>query len=189
MRMFLRKSRVERDPLAVTMSGVRLGERALQIGEGDTRVMALIAARTGLTGKAVIVVLDDHAAARVRRAVDNAGALADVGVVDHGPHPDDGAFDVIVVHDVPRTIASPENAIRSGWLQLALRVLRGGGRIVTIERGSPVGLRAWFGGSKHAEAEHAPQSEGALTSAGFVRVRLLGDREGLRFVEGFKKPD
>ena len=60
--MFLRKSRVERDPLAVTMSGVRLGERALQIGEGDVRVMTLIAARTGLTGRAVIVLLDEQSA-------------------------------------------------------------------------------------------------------------------------------
>ena len=189
MRMFLRKSRVERDPLAVTMSGIRLGERALQIGEGNARVMALIAARTGLTGKAVIVVLDDNAAARVRQAVDNAGALADVGVVDKGDRPDDGAFDVIVVHDVPGTIGAPDNAIRSGWLQLSLRVLRGGGRIVTIERGSPVGIRRWFGGSKDAGTGGAAKSETALTSAGFVRVRLLGDREGLRFVEGFKKPD
>jgi len=185
--MFLRKSRLERDPLAVTMSGVRLGERALQIGEGDGRVTALIAARTGLTGRAVVIVVDDDAATRVRRAIDDAGALAEVAVVDQGPRAEDGSFDVIVVHDVARTIASPDNTIRSGWLQLSLRLLRGGGRIVTVERGSPVGLRAWFGSSDRAHA--AIESEAALTSAGYVRVRLLGDREGLRFVEGFKKPD
>jgi hypothetical protein len=114
MRMFLRKSRVEREPLAVTMSGVRLGEKALQIGEGDRQVMALIAAKTGLTGTALIVVLDDDAAARVRRTVDEAGALAEVGVVDRGSGPDDGTFDVIIVHDVRRTIASPDAAVRSG---------------------------------------------------------------------------
>ena len=73
---------------------------ALQIGDGDARVMALIAAKTGLTGRAVIVVLDEHAAARVRRAIDDAGALAEVGVVDQGVRPDDASFDVIVVHDV-----------------------------------------------------------------------------------------
>src|SRR5688572_19237618 len=48
MRMFLRKSRIERDPLAVTMTGVRLGERSLQIGEGDIHVMTLIATKAGL---------------------------------------------------------------------------------------------------------------------------------------------
>lgn len=185
--MFLRKSRVERDPLAVTMSGVRLGEKALQIGEGDIRVMALIAARTGLTGRAVIAVLNEHSAGQVRRAIDDAGALAEVGVMDQGDRPDDGAFDVIVVHDVLQTIASAQAAVRSGWLQLCYRVLRGGGRIVTIERGSPVGFRGWFSGVKDVRAPG--ESEAALASAGFTGVRVLGDREGLRFVEGFKKAD
>jgi hypothetical protein len=185
--MFLRKSRVERDPLSVTMSGVRLGEKALQIGEGDLRVMALIAARTGLTGKAVIAVLNEDSAARARRAIDDVGALAEIGVVDHGDRPDDAAFDVVVVHDVQRTIASVQPEVRLGWLQLCYRVLRGGGRIVTIEPGSPVGFRSWFSSPK--EGGGPAGSETALTSAGFTGVRVLGDREGLRFVEGFKKAD
>jgi hypothetical protein len=189
MRMFLRKSRIERDPLAVTMTGVRLGEKALQIGEGDTRVVALIAARTGLTGTAAIVVLDDQAAARVRRAVTDIGALAEVGVVDREDPPADAAYDVIVVHDVEHTIAAPNDAVRSGWLQLCHRVLRGGGRIVTIEPGSPVGLRAWFGGHKGAVPAGGIGSKAALESAGFRNVRLLADRDGLRFIEGFKKAD
>ena len=183
--MFLRKSRLERDPLAVTMSGVRLGEKALQIGEGDVRVMALIAARTGLTGRAVIAVLNEHSAGRVRRAIDDAGALAEVGVMDQRDRPGDAEFDVIVVHDVQQTMASSEATVRSGWLQLCYRTLRGGGRIVTIERGSPVGFRGWFGGAKNVGASGG--SEAALASAGFTGVRVLGDREGLRFVEGFKK--
>jgi SAM-dependent methyltransferase len=183
--MFLRKTRVERDPLAVTMSGVRLGERALQIGNGDARVMALIAAKTGLTGTAMIVLLDEHAAARVRRAIDDTGAVAEVGVVDQGPPPDDASFDVIVAHDVPNTIAATNPAVRSGWLQQCYRVLRDGGRIVTIEPGSPVGFRAWFG-SKDVGVPGRAGSEAALASAGFRGLRVLGDREGLRFVEGFK---
>jgi hypothetical protein len=32
MRMFLRQSTVGREPLAIAMSGVRMGERLLQIG-------------------------------------------------------------------------------------------------------------------------------------------------------------
>ena len=183
--MFLRKSRVERDPLAVTMSGVRLGERALQIGEGDLRVMTLIAGRTGLTGTSVIVVLDDRAAARVRRAVDDAGALAEVRVVDQGDPPGDAAFDVIVVHDVPHTIASPDSAVRSGWLRQCRRLLRPGGRLVAIERGKPAGLRGLFA----AAPKDTPASAGTvaiLAAAGFRNVRLLADREGLQFVEGFK---
>jgi hypothetical protein len=186
--MFLRKSRVERDPLAVTMSGVRLGEKALQIGEGDRHVMGIIAARTGLTGTAMIVVLNDDAVARVRRAIDAAGALAEVGAVDRGSPPDDAAFDVVIVHDVRHTIGSSDAAVRSGWLQLCRRVLRTGGRLVTIEPGTPVGLRALStamlkgrGPSRDADATLA-----LLSGAGFRNVRLLGDRESLRFVEGLK---
>ena len=171
------------------MSGVRLGEKALQIGEGDTRVMALIAAKTGLTGTAAIVVLDDQAAARVRRAANDIGALAEVGVVDREDPPGDAAFDVIVVHDVQHTIAAANDSVRSGWLQLCHRVLRDGGRIVTIEPGSRVGLRAWLGGPKGAAPAGGGGSQAALASAGFRNVRLLADREGLRFVEGFKKAD
>jgi len=186
MRMFLRKSRIERDPLAVTMTGVRLGERSLQIGEGDIHVMTLIATKAGLTGRAAIVVLDDRSAARVRRAVEQ---LAEVVVVDQGDRSDDSAFDVIVVHDVQHTLAASNDAARSGWLQLCHRALRDGGRIVTIEPGSRVGLRAWFGGSKEAAHAGGGGSQAALASAGFRNVRLLADREGLRFVEGFKKAD
>jgi hypothetical protein len=185
--MFLRKSLIKRDPLPVTMSGVRLGEKALQIGDGDARVMALIAAKTGLTGRAAIVVLDERAAARIRHAIDEAGVLAEVGVVDQGDRPDDASFDVIVVHDVPRTIGSSDAAVRSGWLQLCLRVLRSGGRIVTIERGAPVGLRALFGGGSQGQSLAAGgDTLTMLRSAGFAAVRLLGDREGLRFIEGLK---
>jgi ubiquinone/menaquinone biosynthesis C-methylase UbiE len=182
--MFLRKSLIKRDPLAVTMSGVRLGEKALQIGEGEARVMALIAAKTGLTGRAAIVVLEERAARRVRHVIDEAGVLAEVGV---GDRPDDAAFDVIVVHDVRQTIGSSNAAVRTGWLQLCLRVLRSGGRIVTIEQGAPVGLRALFGGGSQGRALAAGGDTIAmLRSAGFAAVRVLGDREGLRFIEGLK---
>ena len=183
--MFLRKSRVERDPLPVTMSGVKLGERALQIGAGDTRVIGLIAARTGLTGTAAIVLLNQDAAPRIQRAVTDAAALADVRVVSAAALPfDDASFDAIVVHDVARTILDADSR---RWLDECRRVLRTGGRIVTIEPGSPVGLRALFGGS--AATSNAGEGDGtaaALGAAGFTPVRILGDREGLRFVEGFK---
>src|SRR5262245_17942282 len=68
MRMFLRQSSVGREPLAVTMSAVRLGERALQIGLDDPKVAAAIAAKTGITGLATIVVSDEAAAGTAREA-------------------------------------------------------------------------------------------------------------------------
>ena len=184
--MFLRKTKLARDPLAVTMSGVRLGERALQIGEGDARLMALIAAKTGLTGTATIVVLHDDSASRVRAAIDDSGAVADVAVADRGQPPDDASYDLIVVHDVPHTIASDNTSVRSGWLQLCHRALRAGGRIVAIEAGTAVGFRGLFSGGARKAGDSSAGAIAALRSAGFANVRLLGDREGVRFVEGLK---
>lgn len=184
--MFLRKSRVARDPLAVTMSGVRLGERVLQIGAGNPQIVALIAGKTGLTGTAVVVVGDEDTALRVRRAIDGAGAIADVRVVPRAePSLDESEFDAVVIHDAPHTIASADAETRSRWLAVCRRVLRGGGRVVTIEAGTPTGIRALFRGSRAGPAGTGEtESAAALRSGGFTSVRLLGDREGLRFVEG-----
>ena len=189
MRRFLRKSRVERDPLAVAMSGVRLGERALQIGDGNARVIALIAKKTGLTGTAAVAVSDDHAAVRVRRELAEAAALADVSVAPQPQLPfDSAAFDVVIIHDVMRTLAVSDAIVRSQWHHELQRLLRDGGRIVTIEPGSPVGLRALFGGA-HKNAAGEGESDvtlAALRAAGFKAVRNLADREGQRFSEGLK---
>jgi ubiquinone/menaquinone biosynthesis C-methylase UbiE len=184
--MFLRKTRLAREPLAVTMSGVRLGERALQIGGGDTRCVALIAAKSGLTGTAAIVVPDEGIAVRIRRAVADVGALVDLRVVSEGMLPfDDAAFDAIVVHDTSHTIL--DSGTRGRWLHECRRLLRSGGRIVTIEPGAQVGLRALFsGGSQSAAMAAGGDTITTLRSAGFAAVRVLGDREGLRFIEGRK---
>jgi ubiquinone/menaquinone biosynthesis C-methylase UbiE len=189
MRRFLRKPASERDPLTVTMSGVRLGERALQIGSGDARSMALIAAKTGLTGTAAIVVADEDAAVRVRRAVTDTGALVDLRVVRESRLPfDDASFDAIVFHGMSRSGGSGETA--SEWLHDCRRLLRGGGRIIAIENGTPVGLRAMFAARPSKDQAGPAAADGptvaALKRAGFTTVRVLADREGLRFIEGFK---
>jgi ubiquinone/menaquinone biosynthesis C-methylase UbiE len=189
MRRFLRKPGSERDPLTVTMSGVRMGERALQIGGGDARSIALIAAKTGISGTAAIVVPDDHAAVRIRRAVTDAAALVDLRVVAEGRLPfDDASFDAVVVHDTTRIIQGGEGT-PAQWLHECLRLLRHGGRIVTIERGAPVGLRALFAArppDQHGETGAGGPTIAALKLAGFATVRVLADREGLRYIEGFK---
>lgn len=187
--MFLRKSRVNRDPLAVTMSGVRLGERALQIGAGAPDLVALIAAKPGLSGTAAIVVSDERDAARLRDVIAGAGTLADVHVSPLGALPfPDSAFDVVVVHDASRTLGAVDAAARSDWLRECRRALRLGGRIVAIEAGSPVGLRALLGGGRHRDraADAGGATAAALRTAGFTAVRLLADREGSRFIEGLK---
>jgi ubiquinone/menaquinone biosynthesis C-methylase UbiE len=66
------------------------------------------------------------------------------------------------------------------------RVLRPGGRVVVIESGQRTGLTAMLRPSPKTDPayESAGGVSSALEAAGFRPVRLLGDREGYRFVEG-----
>ena len=100
MRMFLRQSTVGREPLAIAMSGVRMGERLLQIGMDTPVVTGLLAAKPGLSGESAMVVPDDATAVSAKRAVENAGALVNIRVhaLDALPF-DQQAFDLVVVHN------------------------------------------------------------------------------------------
>jgi SAM-dependent methyltransferase len=189
MGMFLRRSRVTRDPLAVAMSGVRLGERVLQIGVDDARLVGQIAAKTGLSGAAACVVADQAQAASAKAGADRAGVLMDIDVAAPGelPHPD-GAFDVTIVHSAAGRLASFDETVRRRLLGEAARVLRTGGRIIVIEGGTQAGLRSLLRPAPAAQAAYnaAGGVLAGLRAAGFSPVRELGDREGLRFVEGLK---
>jgi SAM-dependent methyltransferase len=189
MGMFLRRSRDARDPLAVAMSGVRLGERVLQVGIDDERLVGQIAAKTGLSGAAACVVADAGQAAKAKAGADRAGVLMDISIAAPGelPHPD-GGFDVAVVHSASGLLASLDAAARSKLFSESTRVLRPGGRIVVIEPGTQAGLRSML---RRAPAAQAPYDASGgtlagLRAAGFSAVRELGDREGLRFAEGLK---
>lgn len=188
MRRFLRKSSVGVEPLAVTMSGARLGERALQIGVDRPDIVAAIAAKTGLTGLATIVVGDEAAASAARAAVADASALADVHVGPFYPLPfADGAYDVIVLHGVGGLLSTTAPEVRERMLAECRRVLRVGGRLVALEAGSPTGLRGLFGGARpEVTGEGARSPMAALEAAGFRAVRNLGDRQGYLFIEGLK---
>ena len=190
MRRFLRKSSVGTEPLAVTMSGVRLGERTLQVGLDDPQIAAAIAAKTGITGQAAIVVADDAAAASARAAIADSGGLGDVHVAGslHALPFADQAFDLVVVHTARGLLASLARDVRERVLAECRRVLRIGGRVLALEAGSPTGLRGLLGGgAKHeGQYEAAGGTPAALESAGFRGVRTLGDRQGYRFIERLK---
>jgi ubiquinone/menaquinone biosynthesis C-methylase UbiE len=177
---FLRKSSLERLPVA--MSGVRMGERVLQIGIDDPSLAGAIAAKVGLSGHAALVVANERQAAQASAAAARAGALIDVQVTGHETLPfSDDSFDVVVLHAGGLT-APLNDAAGVSMLRESLRVLRSGGRIVVIE-GSPRGLMARF---RAHERPDGGVALGALGAAGFKAARLLAEREGYRFFEAVK---
>src|SRR4029434_1273177 len=114
--MFLRKSRIE--PLPVTMSAVRMGERVLQIGVDDPAVASAIAAKVGLSGHAAIAVTDDRDAARAHGAAANAGVLVDVKVTSLAALPfDDDAFDLIIVHSARGLLSDLDENTRTAAMR------------------------------------------------------------------------
>jgi len=189
MGIFLRRSRDTRDPLAVAMSGVRLGERALQVGVDDERLVGQLAAKTGLSGTATCVVADDQAAARARKGADKVGVHVDIVVAAPPSIPlPDGAFDVVIIHSVSGLLSSLEPAARAGLLAESARVLRPAGRVVAIETGEKSGLGALLRPIPAFQMSY-DQKGGTVVSleqAGFAPVRILGDREGLKFTEGLR---
>ena len=183
---FIRKSTLE--PLPLAMSGVRMGERVLQIGIDEPVLTGALAAKVGLSGHAAIAVIDDASAARAGAAATKAGALVDVRVAPLDALPFESAsFDVVVLHGRGGLLSSLDGPIRVALLREALRALRPGGRIVVIEVGVRTGvaglLRPTRIDEKYVAAGGAVAS---LSAAGFRTSRLLADREGYLFSEGMK---
>ena len=67
------------------------------------------------------------------------------------------------------------------------RAVRAGGRVLVVfDAGMGVAGRLGFGGSQAGAAARGQALKTALESAGFRPVRVLAEREGLLFVEGFR---
>ena len=189
MRMFLRKSAVGRDPLVIAMSGVRMGERLLQVGIDDPAMLGALAAKVGISGHAVVATIDERSAERARAAVADASTLADVIVIADGNLPlDDNSFDVVVVHSANGLLATLNDPTRLRLLQELRRVTRDGGRAIVIEPGERSGVKAMLAPApkKNEHYEAAGGTTAAMQAAGFRPVRLLADRDGYRFIEALK---
>jgi SAM-dependent methyltransferase len=184
--MFLRKAK-RREPVPITMSGVRMGERLLQIGVDDASVASAIAAKVGLSGTAAAVVTDADAATRVRHGAAEAGALIDVHIAPLDALPfAEGEFDVVVVHAMRGLLQSLSADARVAALRDCRRVLRQGGRIVAIEAGARGGVGGLLRGQPAVNAGYVSSggTVAALEAAGFRPVRVVGELEGFRFTEG-----
>lgn len=175
---FLRKSSKERLPVAMT--GVRMGERALQIGIDDSSLVGAIAAKVGLSGHAAIVVRNEREAAKAQSATEKAGALADVQVETGAALPfESDSFDVIVLHAANGVPPQAASTLREGH-----RILRTGGRFVIVEGGPGEGALAFLRAKPRLpDSATVVQS---MSAVGFRATRLLAEHEGYRFSEGLK---
>ena len=160
------------------MTGVKLGDRVLQIGCAHGGRLAAIAAKVGLSGRVMAIVPD---AAR-------AGVLVETTVAPLTRLPaDDAAFDLVIVDDVDGSFGALPAEDRDQTIRDAARVVRPGGRAMVIGATPRQGLSALFwrrpSGASLAASGRASE---ALETAGFRGVRTLAEREGLVFIEGIK---
>jgi SAM-dependent methyltransferase len=178
------RSKPKSAPLPVVMSGVRAGERVLQIGMDDPAIAGAIAARPGINGRSAFMAADDRGASLARKAAADAMALADVEIAAAPRVPfDDAAFDLVVLHARTGAFAALDEGVLLALLRDVHRTLRPGGRVVILGGGTPVGLRAMLRSSPPpARAEVG----GILQRAGYRPVRVLADKEGYLFTEGLK---
>ena len=186
---FLSFKKLAGDPLPITMTGVRAGERLLQLGIDSPKLIATLAAKVGMNGTAAHVVTSDADAERVRDAAAREGALIDVkmtGTLRSFPFEDE-SFDLVVIHSMSGLIAGMAPYTRVRCLEEAHRVLRPGGRTLVIEPEPRGGLAGIF--RSHPVDGHylaSGETVGALKAESFKAVRILADREGYRFVEGLR---
>jgi SAM-dependent methyltransferase len=182
---WFRKTQPE-EPLPVTMAAVKLGNRFLAVGVRDPALIAVLAAKAGLTGTACAVDADEAAVSKGAAAIERAGALAEVVRAPWGMWPyDAGSFDVAVIRDLLPTLSSFE---RSRVASETLRVLRPGGRAVVIEPAPRGGFGAILS-RQTMDADYLASGGAAraLKDAGFAAVRVLAEVDGTAYVEGIKK--
>lgn len=168
------------------MVGVRLGERVLQAGLGDPKLFAKLAAKAGLSGRACAVVDSRDASAPLEAAAAAEGVLVEVLVEIGAFWPLEAAsFDVGVLDG--NALLRGNGAERARRLSEVRRVIRPGGRVLVI-RTAPVGLagRLGFGPSHAGPSPEATALLQELEGASFRPARILAEREGMTFVEGFR---
>jgi ubiquinone/menaquinone biosynthesis C-methylase UbiE len=184
--MFLKKG----DPylLIVGMTGVKMGDKFLQVGCVHGGRMAAVAAKVGLSGRAAVVAPDDASATRARKAAEDAGVLVEVEVAPPTRLPlQDEEFDLAVVDDTAGLFGAMRPEDRVAAIRELVRVLRAGGRVLVVGAVPRGGLGAVLSRTQSGPPFVASgDATKALEADGFKSVRTLAEREGLVFVEGIK---
>jgi ubiquinone/menaquinone biosynthesis C-methylase UbiE len=173
------------EPLAVSMAGIKLGDRLLMVGCGDPLLVAQLAVKTGLTGRAFATDSRADLTAAVEHTAPREGALVEVATAPWAALPvDEATFDVAVVRHVWSDLAAGERLACAAEVR---RVLRPGGRCVVIDVAHGKGV---LGIARAVPLNSQYVDEGGavhvLEAAGFRAARVLATREGLVFSEAAK---
>ncbi len=166
---FLKTPQRQDEPTVVAMTGVRLGDKLHFWGNSPALLLPL-AARSGLSGQ-VTVISPDSAA--LVSAAEREGVLVDAAAAPIA----DASYDLAVVH--------AEGAWTSA-VGLLLAATRVGGRLIVIGGDQPAGLLGRLRGASTVAGPTEPEIVAAMTGAGWKRVRAIGERDGMRFVEGVR---
>ena len=182
--MFLKRD----DPhlLIVGVSGVKMGDRLVQIGCANGGRLAAVAGKVGLSGRAVLIAPDEASAARGRRGAESAGVLVEVEIAPPTRLPlDADDFDVAIVDDTGGLFGQMGAGDRAAAIREVARILRPAGRLLLIGAAPRGGIGALL--SRRPDGPpFADAAESALQAQGFKAVRTLAERQGLVFVEGVK---
>ena len=177
--------------LEVGMVGTKMGERFVQIGCAHGGRLGAIAAKVGLSGRAVALVPDEASKARAEKGAALHGGLVEVEVSPMTALPvEAGAFDVAVVDDAGGLVAAMSPDDRTRLVAELFRILRPAGRAIVIGAASTGGLGALGALLGRSSGPPSVAASGAvhdvLNAGGFRPVRTLTERDGLIFIEGFK---
>ena len=146
--------------------------------------MAAVAAKVGLSGRAVAIVPDEASAARARKGAADAGVLVEVETAPPTRVPlADEEIDLAVIDETGCLLRTLQSNDRLVAVREVLRILRPGGRVLVVGTAPPSGIGAWL-----TRAPGTPPFDPSpeLQAGGFKSVRTLAEREGLVFIEGIK---
>jgi ubiquinone/menaquinone biosynthesis C-methylase UbiE len=170
------------DPLMVTMTGLRVGDRVLFAGADDHKTLSQLAVRPGLSGRVCLVDEDDARTSGGAANAEGEGALVEPFTAPFTMLPfEPESFDVVVMNHVMGRLAAERRVMAFAE---ALRVLRPAGRCVVIDSGRRSGLGGLLGGGSRIDPADV---ERAMLAAGLSGARLLAERDGLIFLEGARR--
>jgi ubiquinone/menaquinone biosynthesis C-methylase UbiE len=176
------------DPFAliVGMTGVKMGDQLAQIGCGHGGRLAALAAKVGLSGRAVAIVPDEPSATRARTGAQQAGVLVEVEIAPPTRLPlDADAFDLVIIDDTGGLLAAASTDDQTKTVREAKRVVRPGGRVMVIGA-APAARGILAAVLSRGSGGPAFDSTPLFSAGGFKSVRTLAERDGLVFAEAIK---